>query len=353
MRRRRRKRDRHAGQRLDRAAVVVSGDRVVVVQSRYGGDVPGFSATYRFTSTDRGVSFGPGEVVGNVTFYETVAGPGDTLSGVPSASSLGMAFQNVLLSGASPVAMNGTSTVPRALLSATHVYYSSVGLIDAGTPLAVFATAASQAQHRRYDGSGSLNDAANWTAPVDIGYADYAKLAGGPSGLFLLAGAARRQPVRAQVQRRRLRRAGDDRDGQRRHPAPVPGCGRPPARRRGARRRRRPAPHPRRLGRRHDVAVGEARHHDLRERRLRRPSRGHGGRSHRIRRLARRGLRGPRGRPRPRGADRSPAPAPAGGTAGPGPDRARHDAVRQPSRRSWRGPSTSPLPVPSRRAARR
>jgi len=178
------------GNALERAAVTVNGDRVVVVQWRYGGDVPGLGATYRFTSTNRGVSFGPGEVVGNVPFYETVAGPGDTLSGVPSASALGMAFQNVVLSGPSPVAMDGTSTVPRALLSATHVYYSSVGLIDAGTPLAVFATGASQAQHRRYDGSGSLNDVANWTAPVDIGYADYAKLAGGPSGLFLLAGAA-------------------------------------------------------------------------------------------------------------------------------------------------------------------
>jgi hypothetical protein len=177
------------GNSLTRAAVVVTGDRVVVIQQRYGGDVPGFSATYRFTSTDRGVSFGPGEIVGNVTFHETVAGPGDTLSGVPSASPDGMTFQNVLLSGPSPVAMNGTSTVPSAVLSATHVYYSSVGLIDAGTPLAVFATAASQAQHRRYDGSGSLSDAANWTAPVDIGYADYGKLAGGPSGLFLLGGA--------------------------------------------------------------------------------------------------------------------------------------------------------------------
>jgi hypothetical protein len=176
------------GNSLDRAAVAVSGDRVVVVQSRYGGDVPGFTATYRFTSTNRGVSFGPGEVVGNVPFYETVVGPGDTLSGVPSASPLGMAFQNVVLSGAAPVAIDGTSTVPRALLSSTYVYNGAVGLIDATTPLAVFATGASQAQHRHYDGSGPLNDVANWTAPVDIGYADYPKLAGGPSGLFLLGG---------------------------------------------------------------------------------------------------------------------------------------------------------------------
>ena len=178
------------GNALDRPFVVVSGARVVVVQSRYGGDVPGFSATFRFTSGDGGVSFGPGEVVGNVPFYETVPGPGDTLSGVPSAFSQGMTFQNVVLAGASPVAMDGTTLVPRALLSTTHVYYSSVGLIDAATPLAVFATAASQAQFRRYLGTGSLNDAASWSPPVDLGYADYSKLAGGPTGLFLLAGAA-------------------------------------------------------------------------------------------------------------------------------------------------------------------
>jgi hypothetical protein len=107
------------GNALDRAAVAVSGDRVVVVQSRYGGDVPGFTATYRFTSTDRGVTFGPGQVVGNVPFYETVVGPGDTLSGVPSAYSQGMTFQNVLLSGTAPVAGDGTSLVPRAQLSTT------------------------------------------------------------------------------------------------------------------------------------------------------------------------------------------------------------------------------------------
>lgn len=178
------------GNALERAVVVVSGDRIVVVQSRYGGDVPGFSATYRFTSSDRGVSFAPGQIVGNVPFFETVGGPGDTLSGVPHAFSQGMTFQNVALSGAAPVAVDGTSLVPRALLSSTHVYYSSVGLIDASTPLAVFATGASQAQHRRYIGTGNLNDAANWTPPIDIGYADYPKLAGGPSGLFMLAGAA-------------------------------------------------------------------------------------------------------------------------------------------------------------------
>jgi len=35
--------------------------------------------------------------------------------------------------------------------------------------------------------AGALNDATAWTPPVDIGYADYPRLASGPSGLFLEA----------------------------------------------------------------------------------------------------------------------------------------------------------------------
>jgi type IV secretory pathway TrbD component len=65
----------------------------------------------------------------------------------------------------------------------------AVSVGDVATPIAVFADASSQAQFRLFGGSpGGLNDAAGWSAPVDIGYADYPRLAGGPSGLFLLSG---------------------------------------------------------------------------------------------------------------------------------------------------------------------
>lgn len=170
---------------LSRPFVVVSGNRVSVVQFRYptsGGLPPGM---YRFTSTDRGVSFGAPQVVGSVAFEEAAVGPGDTLSGVPVNGD--MYFQNVALSGSAPVNPDGTSAVPRALLSATHLNQAAVGLLDAGTPLAVF-TSNDSAQFRRYDGSGPLNDIANWTPPVALGIASYPKLAGGPRGLFLLAG---------------------------------------------------------------------------------------------------------------------------------------------------------------------
>ena len=54
----------------------------------------------------------------------------------------------------------------------------------------MFTSGSDAALYRRYDGSGSLNAVANWTAPVALGVASYPKLAGGPSGLFLLASAA-------------------------------------------------------------------------------------------------------------------------------------------------------------------
>ena len=62
-----------------------------------------------------------------------------------------------------------------------------MGLTNAATPLAVF-THNNGAQWRRYDGSGSINNIANWTSAVNIGVATYPRLAGGPTGLFLLAG---------------------------------------------------------------------------------------------------------------------------------------------------------------------
>jgi hypothetical protein len=164
---------------VSRPFVTVSGARVVVVQYRYPTSGPSVRGVYRFTSSDAGVTFGAGELVGSVPFEEGTFGPGDTFSGVPVNGE--MSFQNVVLTGAP------ASITERALLSATHQNLATVGLIDAGRPLAVF-TSDVNAQERHYLGSGSINDAANWTPAVDIGVASYPRLAGGPSGLFLLAG---------------------------------------------------------------------------------------------------------------------------------------------------------------------
>lgn len=160
-----------------RPFVVVSGSRVVVLQYRSpvsGTNQPG---VYRFISTDNGATFGVGSRVGSVPFEDGVVGPGDTFSGVPIDGE--MAFQNVPLSAG--------ASVDKAVLSTDHQNQAAVALLDAATPLAVF-TRGDDAQWRRYDGSGSVNLVANWTAAQDVGVATYPRLAGGPAGLFLLAG---------------------------------------------------------------------------------------------------------------------------------------------------------------------
>ncbi|MEA2170980.1 MAG: hypothetical protein QOF76_4280 [Solirubrobacteraceae bacterium] len=175
------------GTSLSRPFVIVTGDRVVIVQYRYGQGVPGFSQLYRFTSTDRGVSFDRGAAVGKIAFTEAVPGPGDTLSGVTDSDACGLCFQNVALSGTPPVDTTGVTQVPFAVLSTDRPYGGAVGLLDAATPLAVFADNAGAQQFRRYGGTGDVNVATNWTAPVDIvGSLTYPKLAGGPTGLFML-----------------------------------------------------------------------------------------------------------------------------------------------------------------------
>lgn len=165
-----------AGDSVSRAFVMVSGTRVIVVQYRYGAGVPNASSLLAFTSNDRGANFGAAQPIGTEAFFEAVVGPADTLSGIANNSSR---FQNAPLSG-------GSETV-HAELSPDHPYNGTVGLIDANTPLAVFADGSGAGQFRRYDGSGDSNDQLNWTPPAELGETQYPKLAGGPGGLFLLS----------------------------------------------------------------------------------------------------------------------------------------------------------------------
>jgi hypothetical protein len=166
---------------LSRPFVTVSGSTVRIAQYRYPLSGPIAAGVWEFSSTDRGASFDGGHQIGTIPFNEAVQGPGDTISAATNAESGGLAFQNMPLGGGSA----GTDT---AVLSLDHPYNGSVGLVNAGTPLTVFSAGDIQSQFRRYDGSGSVNDESNWTAATSIGYADYPRLAGGPSGLFLLAG---------------------------------------------------------------------------------------------------------------------------------------------------------------------
>ena len=175
------------GTTLSRPFVLVDGATVRVVSYRYGLTGARFDEIWEFTSADGGATFDAGHPVGIAPFDEGVRGPGDTLTVATSAESTGLAVQNVPLDGTDA----GES---QAILSADHPYNGTVGfapcpdsLGDVPTLIAVFADASSNAQFRHFSGGG-LNDAASWSPPVDIGYADYPRFAGGPSGLFLLSG---------------------------------------------------------------------------------------------------------------------------------------------------------------------
>jgi hypothetical protein len=178
------------GDGLTPAPLVVSGPRVVAVANRNVNEASTLGPTglFAYTSTNGGVSFGQGHVVGSVPIFDSVPGPGDTLSGVEE-NGKPLRFQNVPLDGSSPANPDGTSTVPYAALTTDEFgYNASVGLLDAGTPLVVYqhGVGGNDAAFRRYDGSGSVNDSANWTPQVSIGPLYGPKLAGGPGGLFLL-----------------------------------------------------------------------------------------------------------------------------------------------------------------------
>jgi hypothetical protein len=169
------------GTTLSRPFVTVDGATVRVISYRYGLTGARFDQIWEFTSGDGGATFDAGHSVGIAPFDEAVRGPDGTLMVTTNAESIGLAVQNVPLLGSDA----GDS---QAILSTDHPYNGTVGMIDANTPLAVFADGSSNAQFSRYSGAGNLNDAASWTPPADIGYADYPRLAGGPSGLFLLYG---------------------------------------------------------------------------------------------------------------------------------------------------------------------
>lgn len=166
-----------AGSSLSRPFVSVAGARVTVLHYRFGA-VPGI---YLYTSLNGGDSFDGGAVAGSIPFDEAVAGPGDTATVATYAFQEGGVVQTVPLSG-------GSAGEARAALFPDRPYNGTVGL-DGQAPVAVFATGAGDAAFRRF-GAGTPNDAAAWGAPVAIGYADYPKLAGGRSGLFLLHGTA-------------------------------------------------------------------------------------------------------------------------------------------------------------------
>jgi hypothetical protein len=169
------------GTSASRPFVAVAGNTVRVVQYRYGFAGGDFGRALEFVSTNRGLTWSAGRQIGIQPFDEAVAGPGSTLTAAAGGHD-GGSIQSMPLGG-------GTAGDDRAILMPGRPYDGTVGLVDATTPLAVFTSGSGVGAFRRYS-AGSLNDPAGWTPETEIGDTHYPRLAGGRSGLFLLAGRA-------------------------------------------------------------------------------------------------------------------------------------------------------------------
>ena len=123
-----------------------------VLSYRYGFTSTPFDGVLLFTSTDGGATFGPGQLVGSIPFYDAVSGPGASVSLITSAVTEGMLFQNVPTDGSSV----GTQ---KANFGTTHPYLGTVALIDGTTPLASSTAARAWACSAATTGAGNLNDA--------------------------------------------------------------------------------------------------------------------------------------------------------------------------------------------------
>lgn len=156
-------------------AFVVTGARVVVAQSRAMPEtVPG---PFLITSLDGGSTFGAARNVGQSgALLDAVPGPGDSISVVGTYNDQPR-FENIALGAVVDepglVTLSDSGFLPFAVLD-----------LDGSSPAALVYADASMVLGRRYDGSGPLNSAANWSAFGAPPLGDEPGLAGGPLGLF-------------------------------------------------------------------------------------------------------------------------------------------------------------------------
>lgn len=170
---------------------------VVVVPGAYACHDGTAICTIARRSTDGGLTFGAAQLIADTgSIWDgpqdgAVYGPGDSVSMVTRGNNR-VLFVNGPLSG-SPAS-------EAAELAPNCVCVPAVG-ISGATPVVVWHQFDKGLFWRNYDGSGSLNDANNWTSAAAIGPQGYnvVDLAGGPKGLFLLSGTS--YPTQFEVRR--------------------------------------------------------------------------------------------------------------------------------------------------------
>src|SRR4051812_17755792 len=170
------------GDSLSLPLAFLDGTTIRVIAYRYGLSGPNFSQTMMFTSTDGGATFDAGVPIGTIDPWDYAFGPAGRVSAINNATTLCTScFQAMALDGSTA----GAASTPLSP-DGSHPYSGTLTMLDANTPIAVFAAGGGDGQWRRYSGSGDVNDQASWTPPVELGPLDTPHLVSGPSGTYLI-----------------------------------------------------------------------------------------------------------------------------------------------------------------------
>lgn len=148
--------------------VLVSGDSVTVLTTRGGNDT-----VYRFTSADRGLTFGAPADLGDdgyAPLSDALLGPGATLTRIGSGGEV----KNTASGGATVLDLFGDGS------------HAVLGL-DGGAPVAAVQSDATHILFRKHNGAGAVTSAAAWGPVTDAGPGSGPRLVSGGGGVYLFS----------------------------------------------------------------------------------------------------------------------------------------------------------------------
>ncbi|MEP6954367.1 MAG: hypothetical protein ABI950_09935 [Solirubrobacteraceae bacterium] len=167
--------------------ILPAGGRIVLLSHRYPNVVQkpdgndSSDATYAWTSGDGGQTFDGPALVGDGRFAGGALAFGSgTIGTISDTTTGGTFFQAVAPGGYTSEQANLGASGP------DQAYDGSLADVDANTPVAAFDDLHDTTYLRQYSGSGDINSAASWLAPVVVGASTEPRLASGPKGVFLI-----------------------------------------------------------------------------------------------------------------------------------------------------------------------